>query len=138
MSKPKPDFLAILGTFCDRHVDFIIVGGVAGVLQGAPISTFDLDVVHSREPGNLHRLLGALNALGAHYRTPGGKDLRPQHSHLASTGHQLLMTEAGPLDLPGTIGKGHAYDDLVAQAIELEVGEGIKVHVLDLAALVRI
>lgn len=31
-------------------VDFIVVGGVAAVLGGAPISTFDLDIVHARDP----------------------------------------------------------------------------------------
>jgi len=35
-----------------HQVDFIVVGGVAAVLQGAPVSTFDVDVVHSREEGN--------------------------------------------------------------------------------------
>lgn len=138
MGKPSPDFLAILRILCNHAVDFIIVGGVAGVLHGAPISTFDLDVVHSREPRNLDRLLKALDALGARYRTPGGENLRPQISHLASSGHQLLLTEAGPLDLLGTIGKGHGYDALVAQASELDVGEGVTARVLNLAALIRI
>lgn len=44
-----------------RHrVDFVVVGMTAGVLQGAPLSTFDLDVVYSRAPENLTRLLAAL------------------------------------------------------------------------------
>ena len=34
-----------------RHgVDFIVVGMTAGVLQGVPAMTFDLDVVYSRDP----------------------------------------------------------------------------------------
>jgi hypothetical protein len=111
VSRPKPDFLAILRTLREHGVDFIIVGGVAGVLHGAPLSTFDLDVVHSREPCNLERLLKALGALDARYRTHGDTSLKPGRSHLASTGHQLLMTKAGPLDLLGIIGKGHGYDD---------------------------
>lgn len=138
MKKPKPDFLAILRTLLEHQVEFIVVGGVCGVLHGAPISTFDLDVVHSREPHNLDRLLSALEALHAHYRTPGGGNLRPTLSHLASAGHQLLMTEAGPLDLLGTIGKGHGYDDLVLETIELDAGKELRVRVLDLPALIRI
>ena len=39
------DLLRVL----DRHkVDFIVVGGVAAILEGAPVATFDLDIMHSR------------------------------------------------------------------------------------------
>jgi hypothetical protein len=46
------DFLAILRTLAAHKVDFIVVGGVCAVLQGAPVNTFDLDIVRSREGGN--------------------------------------------------------------------------------------
>lgn len=55
MTKPKPDFLEILQGLTAHHVDFIVVGGVCAVLHGAPVATFDLDVVHSRQLENLHR-----------------------------------------------------------------------------------
>jgi hypothetical protein len=42
------DFLAILRSLAQHEVEFIVVGGISAVLQGAPIATFDLDVVHSR------------------------------------------------------------------------------------------
>ena len=137
MKRAKPDFLVILRTLREEGVDFIVVGGVAGVLQGAPISTFDLDVVHSREPSNLHRLLKALRLLRARYRTPGSENLTPNYSHLASAGHQLLLTDAGPLDVLGTIGRDHGYDELVRETTELEIAPGLKVRVLDLPALIR-
>ena len=50
MKKPKPDFLAILQTLVVHRVDFVVVGGICAVLHGAPIATFDLDLVHSRHP----------------------------------------------------------------------------------------
>ena len=68
--KPKPDFLAILQTLAKHQVDFIVVGGVGAVLQGAPISTFDLDVVHSRTSDNIDRLLVA-NRLNRRCELPG-------------------------------------------------------------------
>jgi predicted nucleotidyltransferase len=135
---PSPDFLALLRTLLEHKVDFIVVGGVCGVLHGAPFSTFDLDIVHSREAGNLERLRKALEALGARYRTPGHKNVKPSRSHLSSPGHQLLMTTAGPLDLLGTIGKGRAYHDLLGETTELDLDEGWRVRLLDLAALIRI
>ena len=89
-----------MGWISSLSVEFV------AVLHGAPLATFDLDVVHSREPHNLARLLAALEELEAHYRIPGRQDMKPGPSHLASAGHQLLMTRFGPLDLLGTIGKG--------------------------------
>ena len=55
----------LLGVLARHQVDFIVVGGVAAVIQGAPVNTFDLDVVHARTPDNIERLLGALRELDA-------------------------------------------------------------------------
>ena len=115
-----------------------MVGGVCAVLHGAPISTFDLDVVHSREPDNVHRLLTALGALDAHYRIQPERKAKPGVSHLSSAGHQLLMTCFGPLDVLGSIGRGQGYQDLLAHTEELRVARGVKVRVLKLDALIRI
>jgi len=104
------DFLEILKVLCEHKVDFIIVGGVCGVLHGAPVSTFDLDVVHSRLPENLDRLMSALESLDARYRGREDLQLRPEISHLSTPGHQLLITNLGPLDLLGSIGKDHDYE----------------------------
>lgn len=133
---PKPDFVAILQTLARRHVEFIVVGGIAATIQGATVSTFDLDLVHSRTPENIGRLVKALDVLGAHYRTPGAENLKPARSHLESSGHQLLMTRAGPLDLLGIIGSGSGYDELLPDTIEENVG-GIKFRVLKLAAVIK-
>lgn len=137
MPKPSVDYLAILKTLRRHGVDFVVVGGVCAVLHGAPLATFDLDVVHSREPDNLARLMAALKELQAHYRTPGRRDKKPGPSHLASAGHQLLMTRFGPLDLLGTIGKGRDYGQLLDETIELEIGGGLKVRVSSLESLVK-
>ena len=59
------EILEVLG----RHgVEFVVVGGLAGVLHGSPIPTRDVDVVHARTPANIARLLGALHELHATYR----------------------------------------------------------------------
>ena len=39
------NFLEILSQLHDRHVEFVIVGGVAAALHGGSRVTFDLDVV---------------------------------------------------------------------------------------------
>jgi len=47
------------------------------------------------------------------------------------------MTKFGPLDLLGTIGIGHDYDDLLKHTVELEVS-GLRLHALDLETLIEI
>lgn len=113
-----------------------MVGGVAAVLGGAPISTFDLDVVHRRTTDNVERLLAALAELDARYRDPAGRVLRPEPHGLAGPGHHLLMTRCGPLDVLGQIGAGSAYDDLRDESEELALGS-FTVRVLGLPALIR-
>ncbi len=46
-------------------VDFILVGGLAAVVQGAPVTTMDVDIVHSRSPENVARLLAFLKSFDA-------------------------------------------------------------------------
>lgn len=137
MKVPSLDFLAIFRTLVQYRVDFIIVGGVSAVLHGVPITTFDLDLVHSRSSDNIGRLLSALQDLDAFYRGPGDRRLAPDSAALSSPGHQLLMTRFGPLDLLGTIGTDHGYEDLIERTTELSVG-GLHLRVLNLETLIEI
>ncbi len=64
--------------------------------------------------------------------------MAPQSAHLASAGHQLLMTDAGALDLLGSIGNGHVYQDLRAETEVVEIEAGLSLRMLSLPALIRI
>lgn len=122
----------------EHGVDFIVVGGVCAVLHGAPVTTFDIDLVHGREPGNLTRLLSALDALDAYYRSHSSRRFGPEASHLRSDGHHLLMTTAGPLDLLGTVGRGETYESLLNRTSELLVDDQLPVCVLNLDTLIEL
>ena len=63
MASPAPDLLTLLGVLLEHQVELIVVGGVAAVLQGVPVTTVDLDVVHLRSVANVERLLQALAVL---------------------------------------------------------------------------
>ena len=64
--------------------------------------------------------------------------MKPDASHLASPGHQLLMTRFGPLDFLGAIGHARGYNDLLPHTNELEVGAGLRVRVLNLETLIAV
>lgn len=131
-----PRFAEILRLLATNEIDFIVVGMTAGILQGAPVTTLDLDVVHRRSPENVSRLLRVLAGLGAIYRHDARK-LAPQESHLLGPGHQLLTTSHGDLDCLGTIGEGLGYEELLEHTVAMSLSGGLTVRVLSLPALIE-
>jgi hypothetical protein len=129
-------FRPIFRKFADHGADFVVVGGVAALIHAAPILTLDLDLVHSRAPENLRRVVDALHEIDAYYRMISSRHLCPNESHLASPGHHLLMTDFGPLDLLGTIGKGRSYEELLPHSDVEEIEPGLNIRVLNLETLV--
>jgi len=125
--------LLVLG---EEGVEFIIVGGVAAALQGAPVLTQDVDILYRIEDGNLERLERALNRLNAVARGDS-RNLPFGRSHLATTGHKLASTDAGPLDVLGSINDTLLYDDLIGSSDELEV-MGQNTKVLSLIRLIEL
>lgn len=120
-----------------RHeVDFIVVGGVAGVLQGAPVSTMDLDIIYARDSPNVQRLLAALHEVDAHFRSDPRR-LKPEQSHIESKGHKLLSTLHGDFDVLGSIEESTEYPDLVDDADKFEVA-GCSIRVLSLERLIEV
>jgi hypothetical protein len=129
-----PEILAVLA----RHdVEFIVVGLTAAVLQGAPVVTFDLDIVYARTSQNIVKLLAALDELEAIFRNTPRRRIAPNESHLESTGHKLLHTKLGPLDVLGTIDNDAGYDELLAHSVELDVG-GRSLRALGLPRLIEV
>jgi len=57
---------------------------------------------------------------------------------LASSSHLNLITRYGPLDLLGTIGRDLGYQELIPHSVEFDIGEGLRIRVLDLETLIAI
>jgi hypothetical protein len=132
------DHAAILRVLCAHEVDFIVVGGVGAVLQGVPLMTRDLDIVHARGPENRRRLAGALRELDACYRDALPDRRRPREEDLASTLHHLLRTPHGDLDLLGTIHGGLGYEELLPRSPRVPLGKELVIRALDLRGLIEV
>jgi hypothetical protein len=133
---PRARFAEILRLLAENEVEFIVVGMAAAILQGVPVTTVDLDLVHRRRRDNVKRLLRVLAQLDATYRhDPRG--LRPGESHLAGPGHQLLTTTEGDLDCLGAIDRDRGYEELLDQTVELRLAGGLGIRVLSLTALIE-
>jgi len=135
---PENKLIAALKDLCGRDIRFVLVGGLAAALHGAPGQTYDVDLVYSPEPENIQRLLGFLRDVDAIFRIQPARRLRPDESHLAGGGHLNLLTRYGPVDLLGTIGNHLGYADLLAHSNEMDIGEGLRIQVLDLETIIAV
>jgi hypothetical protein len=130
----QADLDALIQALLGAGVEFIVVGGAAAVLHGAPITTQDLDIVHRRTNENVRRLSDLLTTLDATFR---GRDLRPSAQLLAGHGQLNLSTTLGPLDPLCVLHDGRGYDELISHTTVLTDGPS-EIRVLDLDTLIAV
>jgi hypothetical protein len=133
VTKDSAEILRRLG---EANVEVIVVGMAAGILQGVPTTTRDLDIVHRRTPENVERLVGVLRDIGAVARHDSRR-IQPNASHLIGPGHILTETRFGDLDCLGALDGNRTYEDLLNTTVVLDF-EGRPLRVLELRELVAI
>ncbi|HLG00234.1 MAG TPA: hypothetical protein VI916_07175 [Acidimicrobiia bacterium] len=120
-----------------HQVAFVVIGGVAAGLLGSPMVTFDIDICYARDPENLERLAAALQELHATLR--GVDDDVPfllDAETLRAGDCFTFSTDVGPLDILGTPAGSRGYEDLIAGAVEMDVG-GFTIMVTSIDDLIR-
>ncbi|MFC1859715.1 hypothetical protein ACFL9U_17050 [Thermodesulfobacteriota bacterium] len=128
---------AILEGLIKAGVDFILVGGLAAVVQGAPVTTMDVAIVHNQSPKNIAKLIEFLKSIDALHRRPDDKMIEPKEGDISGMGHALFTTRLGPIDVLAVIEEGRAYGDLLEHTVEI----GFRNHtirVLDLKMLIQL
>jgi hypothetical protein len=133
----QADLESLLDALCGADVEFIVVGGAAAVLFGAPVTTQDLDVVHRTDPENVGKLARLLCELDARVREPADREIEPDPEALRGTGQVRLSTSRGPLDLLCRLHDGRDYADLLPHTEVLTDG-ALRLRVLDLPTLIAI
>lgn len=119
------------------RVEFVVIGGLAGILRGSAYPTYDLDIVYARDRENLERLADALQRLGATPRgAPPGLPFVPDAETLAARGNFTFDTDLGPVDILAYPEGGPGYDELLKASEEMEVGS-VRVPVASLDHLIR-
>jgi hypothetical protein len=130
------NFRVMVRVLAAHEVEFAIVGGLAGAMQGAPIHTQDLDVLYSLRAPNPERLLAAVTELDARF-FGDPRDLRPVLSHMQSRGHKLLATTHGRIDCLATIEEDTTFEDVLDDLDWMEL-DGTPVRVLSLPRLIEV
>jgi hypothetical protein len=138
----KFDPVGALRVLVDSKVDFLVIGGIAARLRGAPLLTQDVDIAPSRDRANLERLTGALKKLDARLRTanePDGVTFPFDPALLESAAIWTLTTKHGDLDLVMAPAGTGGYPDLIRDADEIRVAvdPDLYVQVASLADVIR-
>jgi predicted nucleotidyltransferase len=121
----------------ERHgVDFVVIGGVAGLAQGSSYPTFDLDVAYARDPANLSRLVDALADIGVTLRgAPSDLPFQLDVETLANGANFTFDTEYGSFDVLADIAGIKSYEELRAMS-RLKQIAGVEVRVASLDDLI--
>ncbi len=136
------DPVALLRLLEGHRVEFIVVGGIAARLRGAPLLTQDVDITPSTDRTNLERLAAALRDLDARLRTatePDGVAFPFDPALLESASVWTLTTKHGDLDLVVSPAGTQGFRDLITDADRLKVAVDpeLLVNVASLADVIR-
>jgi len=116
------DFEALIGALVGKRVEFIIVGGAAATAHGSARLTNDLDIVYSRSPQNIVRLVDSLRGFQPYLRgAPRDLPFRFDEETVRSGLNFTLTTTAGDLDVLGEIAGGGDYKQLLADSISIRL-----------------
>jgi hypothetical protein len=102
---PGP-FASALAALSRAEVRYLVVGGVACVLNGHVRTTEDVDLLIDAEPANVRRLLAVLATLGEGH----ARELRPED--FSDEEGAIRLVEDFPIDLFTRMG-GRRYADLL-------------------------
>lgn len=131
------ELLPLIVLLADREVDFVLIGGAAGVVQGSSYPTYDVDVAYARDRPNLERLAGALEAVGARLRgAPHDVPFILDAETLEKGGNFTFDTELGSLDILAYPEGSPPYERLREEARVISLG-GHDVRVASLDHLIR-
>lgn len=117
-----PDLRALLSTFADHHVEYVVIGGIAVVLHGGLRTTEDLDIVPDPDPGNLDRLCQMLEHVQASLLLNPTRRFGSREAWLLKRGRNVsITTRYGDLDIVRTLPGVPDYAALVADSERYEV-----------------
>jgi predicted nucleotidyltransferase len=134
---PKaPELHRLLEPLVRHGVDFVLIGGMAGIAHGSNYPSYDLDVVYARTRANVARLVTALAEIGVRLRgAPANLPFVLDAKTIENGANFTFVTPFGDLDVLGDVTGMRSFDDLATAAKERDVG-GLPVRVASLGHLI--
>jgi hypothetical protein len=127
----------LLELLSKNHVDFIIIGGYAGIVYGCTYVTQDVDICIDLACENLLRLQSTLNDFHpVHRMTPNRIKLELTESNCTQFKNLYLDTDLGQLDCLGYVEGVGDYSQAKEKSQIVEV-ETFRARVLNLDSLIE-
>lgn len=124
----RPLLVEIAQALGEVGLEAVLIGNAGAALQGAPVTTVDLDFLFQKTPRNLSKLKRLAERLGASV-------LKPYYP--ASDLYRVVRDDDGlQLDFMGTIHGIRSFEGVRARACVIEI-ESVSVVVASLADIVR-
>jgi hypothetical protein len=117
-----------------RHgVDFVLIGGMAGISHGSSYTTYDVDIVYARDRENVGRLVEALREIGVRLRgAPADLSFLLDTKTIENGSNFTFVTPHGDFDILGHADGMPSYAELRAAAPLREIlGLAIRVASID-------
>jgi hypothetical protein len=131
------DFLNLLERLVAASVDFVVVGGFAGIVHGCTYVTQDIDICCDFSDANLLALQKALLGLRpVHRMTPGRKPLKLSEQSYSQFKNLYLDTDIGQLDCLSFVDGIGDYRKVKRASGVVEI-KNSNIHVLSLDALIE-
>jgi hypothetical protein len=131
-----PDLRALLAPLIRHGVDFVLVGGMAGISHGSSYPSYDLDVVYARDRDNISRLTEALGEIGVRLRgAPTDLPFLLDAKTIENGSNFTFVTPHGDFDILGHAEGMPSYDELRAEALVREI-LGLEVRIASIDHLI--
>lgn len=134
-AKP-PDIGALLRSLVEAGVDFVLIGGQAGIAHGSSYPSFDVDVAYGRGHANALSLVVCLDKLDVRLRgAPADLPFQLDARAIENGANFTFTTRFGDLDVLADIAGIRDYDDLSKAAEVKEIG-GVRVRIASIDHLI--
>jgi hypothetical protein len=126
----------LLRALTEQGVDFVVVGGMAGLAHGSAYPTYDLDVAYARDRENIARLVVALSAIGVTLRgAPADLPFQLDARTLENGSNFTFDSPHGSFDILADVAGIGAYDELRGKAVVTTI-EDVEVRVASIDHLI--
>ena len=119
------DDKALLRRLQQQQAEFVIIGGVCGIMHGMTLVTTDLDVCCRFSAENLHRIQAAVRDLHPYHRLAPNKLPLELTDELCNRLKNLcLQTDLGKLDCLGEVAGIGDYEAVLHNSVIFELSYG--------------
>lgn len=128
--------LEILRRLNQHGAEYVLVGGMAGVLHGSSLVTEDVDVCAPFDSHNLARIIAALGDLNPRHRmNPNHPPLALDPAALAGFRNLYLLTDLGQIDLLSEITGLGGYSEVSRHTVGAQLKD-LSCRILSIDALI--